>query len=198
VRAGLSGAITKAAYIAYLTQAWHHVRHTVPLLQATRDHVRGRPEITTALNEYIAEESGHDEWILSDIAAAGGDAEAVRRSPPAPATAAMIAHAYHKIRTGNPVGFFGMVYVLESVSVALAQRGASAVAHNLGLPPEAFTYLTSHGSLDQDHMRFFAELVNGLTEQDDLAAITAMAKDMFGLFGAVFATIPLEGLHAAA
>ena len=32
------------------------------------------------------------------------------------------------------------------------------------IPAEAFTYLTSHGALDQDHMRFFADLVNGLDD----------------------------------
>jgi NADP-dependent 3-hydroxy acid dehydrogenase YdfG len=115
-----------------------------------------------ALDDYIAEETGHEEWILSDIAAAGGNADGARHSQPAAATHAMVQHAYDQIATGNPVCFFGMVYVLESVSVALAQRGANALADRLALPPEAFTYLTSHGALDQDHMRFFADLVDAL------------------------------------
>ena len=94
--------------------------------------------------------------------------------------------------------FFGMVYVLESVSVALATNGASAVAKNLGLPKEAFTYLNSHGALDQHHMAFFANLVNGFENPADRAAVTRMAKDMFGLFGGVFAAIELEREYAAA
>lgn len=110
----------------------------------------------------------------------------------------MVDHAYRTIREGNPAAFFGMVYVLESVSVALASRGAGAVAENLGLPPEAFTYLTSHGALDQGHMRFFANLVNRQAGPEDQVAITAMAKAMFGLFGGVFASIELEDDRAAA
>ena len=106
----------------------------------------------------------------------------------------MVDHAYARIAQGNAVAFFGMVYVLESVSVALAQRGASAVATRLGLPPEAFTYLTSHGALDQDHMAFFAGLVNALPQQCDHEAILTMAREMFGLFGEVFAGIDLEGV----
>ncbi|HRE36118.1 MAG TPA: iron-containing redox enzyme family protein, partial [Sphingopyxis terrae] len=120
-------------------------------MKAARARLGGRPAIVAALDDYIADETGHEEWILSDIAVAGGDAAAVRASAPAPATAAMVDHAYRRIATGNAMAFFGMVYVLESVSVALATRGASAVAKNLGLPPQAFTYLTSHGALDQDH-----------------------------------------------
>lgn len=193
VRAGLAGDIDRGAYIAYLEQAWHHVRHTVPLLKAARDRLAHRADLAAALDEYVAEETGHEEWILADIDAAGGDAEAVRHSLPAPATRWMVEHAYDRIAQGNPVSFFGMVYVLESVSVALAQRGAAAVARRLDLPPGAFTYLTSHGALDQDHMRFFAGLVNGLPDPADHAAIITMAREMFGLFGAVFASIELEG-----
>jgi pyrroloquinoline quinone (PQQ) biosynthesis protein C len=198
VRAGLAGEIDRETYVAYLTQAWHHVRHTVPLLTAARAALADRPVLVAALDDYIDEEVGHDEWILSDIAAAGGDPEAVRRSEPASATQAMIDHAYAAIRGGNPIAQFGMVYVLESVSVAIAQRGASAVQRRLGLPPEAFTYLTSHGDLDAAHMTFFARQVNALDDPEDKAAIIAMARDMFALFGGVFASIVLERVHAPA
>ncbi len=198
LQAGLGGTITRTAYIDYLTQAFHHVSHTVPLMRAARERLSDRPDLLEALGQYIAEEEGHEEWILGDIAACGGDADAARRSAPAPATQAMVDHAYRAIRKENPVAFFGMVYVLESVSVALAQHGASAVAKNLGLPPEAFTYLTSHGALDQHHMAFFATLVNSFADQNDRDAVTRMAKDMFGLFGNVFASIELEREHASA
>lgn len=198
LQAGLTGSITRDVYLAYLAQAYHHVSHTVPLMQAARARLAHRPEIVAALDDYIAEETGHEEWILSDIAVAGGDAGAVRASDPAPATAAMVGHAYRRIETGNAMAFFGMVYVLESVSVTLATRGASAVAKNLGLPPQAFTYLTSHGSLDQDHMTFFADLVNGLDDPGDRRAIVTMAKEMFALFGGVFASINMEPVRDAA
>ncbi len=198
VRAGLAGTITLQTYRDYLAQAWHHVRHTVPLLKAARARLGHRPDLAAALDEYVEEEEGHDEWILSDIRATGADADRVRKSDPAPETAAMVAHAYDRIANGNPVSFFGMVYVLESVSVALAQRGASSVMERLGLPKQAFSYLTSHGALDQDHIRFFAGLVNGLDDPLDRDAIVQMAREMFGLFGAMFAGISMEDLHVAA
>lgn len=198
LQAGLNGTISRRAYVDYLAQAYHHVSHTVPLMLAARARLADRPDLIKALDAYIEEETGHEEWILNDIAAAGGDAEAVRHSRPAPATKAMVAHAYERIANSNPVAFFGMVYVLESVSVALAQRGASAVAKNLALPPEAFSYLTSHGALDQSHMHFYAQLVNGLTRQEDREAILAMARDMFRLYGGVFGSVELDDARAAA
>ena len=87
-----------------------------------------------ALDEYIEEEAGHDEWILADIAACGGDAEAVRRGSPSPATELMVAYAYDTIERGNPIGFLGMVHVLEGTSVALALLAADRIQDNLRPP----------------------------------------------------------------
>ena len=198
LQAGLAGRIDRATYIAYLTQAYHHVRHTVPLLQAAYAKLTDKPTYAKALAEYIEEETGHEHWILNDIAAAGGDAVAAEKSAPYPATAAMVAHAYDVIANGNAAAFFGMVYVLEGTSVAMATNGASAVQSSLGLPKEAFSYLTSHGSLDLDHMKFFAGLMNSIEDEADQEAILQMAKDMFGLFGGMFAAIPMEVLYEAA
>ncbi|MGE5721811.1 MAG: AMP-binding protein [Sphingomonadales bacterium] len=197
LQAGLTGRISRADYIAYLTQAYHHVRHTVPLMEEARSRLAGRPELVAALDEYIEEERGHEAWILDDIDAAGGDSRAAAANAPA-AAAAMVDHAYATIRTGRPAAFFGMVYVLEGTSIALATTGASAVRASLGLPAEAFRYLTSHGALDQQHMRFFEGLMNRLDDPADQGAIIAMAKDIFVLFGGVFRSIELEGAREAA
>ena len=198
LQAGLAGNISRSTYIAYLTQAYHHVRHTVPLLQETLARVLDRPDITAALQDYIEEESGHEHWILEDISEAGGDAAAAASCLPNPATQAMVDHAYKVVRDGNPIGFFGMVYVLEGTSVALATQGAPNVAQKLGLPPHAFTYLTSHGALDQEHMKGLAALLNDLDDPADQKAVIDMANAMFDLFGGVFASIPLETDRAAA
>jgi len=195
----LDGEITREVYIDYLTQAFHHVRHTVPLMQATRarldsDHALFRH----ALDEYIEEETGHELWILDDIEAAGGNAEVARTSEPRPATEFMVSYAYDQVQRVNPMSFFGMVYVLEGTSVSLADKGAKAVQASLGLPPAAFRYLTSHGALDVDHMKFFENLMNQVDKPGDRAAIIHMARRMFILFGNMFAGIPLgeEAVHA--
>lgn len=198
LQAGLRGAISRETYVAYLTEAYHHVSHTVPLMRAARMGLAERPDLVEALDEYIAEETGHEQWILDDIEAAGGDPDKAIAQGPAPATAAMVDHAYATIREGNPVAFFGMVFVLEGTSIALAQQGAEAVRAALGLPKQAFRYLTSHGALDQDHMRFFETLVNGLHDPADQASILTMATEIFDLFAGIFAAIPMETTHELA
>lgn len=198
LQAGLAGRIDLKTYLAYLTQAYHHVRHTVPLMTDAQLRLAHRPAFVAALDEYIAEETGHEAWILADIDAAGGNSAEAAASTPAPATAAMVEHAYETIRNGNAAAFFGMVYVLEGTSVAMATSGAAAVRETLGLPDAAFTYLTSHGALDVEHMRFFADLMNRIDDPADQQAIITMARDMFRLFADMFAAIPLETLDEAA
>ena len=195
--AGMTGRITRADYIAYLTEAFHHVRHTVPLMQEARARLSHRPVLVAALDEYIEEETGHEFWILEDIEAAGGDSVAASRAP-SPATRAMVEYAYRTIREGNPAAFFGMVYVLEGTSIAMASHGAGAVQASLGLPDDAFHYLTSHGALDQDHLVFFEKLMNRIDDPEDQRAIIDMAKAMFGLFGGLFAGIELEATRVPA
>jgi len=148
--------------------------------------------------EYIEEEQGHDEWILNDIRACGGDWEAVRHGRPNFATEVMIAYAYDSVYRGNPVGLFGMVLVLEGTSVNLATRAAEALGASLKLPREAFSYLFSHGSLDQDHIEFFRNLMNRLTEREDKEAVIHCARVVYRLYGDMFRSLPHKTIAAAA
>ena len=198
LRAGLAGEISREAYVDYLTQAFHHVRHTVPLLRLARDRMLHNPQLAAALETYIAEESGHEHWVLADITAAGGDADHARLAEPHAATSAMVRRAYEAVGLGNPVSMFGMVFVLEGTSVAMASQGASAIQASLGLPAAAFTYLNSHGALDQEHLRFFAGLMDGITDPADQEAIVLMAREMFALFADLFRSIDMGEPHGHA
>ena len=80
-----------------------------------------------AVLHYLEEETGHEEWILNDIEHAGGDRAAAAASEPAVATEAMVAYAYDTVMRRNPLGFFGMVHVLEGTSVALALNAADRI-----------------------------------------------------------------------
>jgi hypothetical protein len=189
----LAGRISRETYLAFLREAYHHVRHTAPLMRAAHarldaDHAPFRQ----ALEAYAAEEAGHEAWILDDIRRAGGDWTAARDGAPRPATRALVDYAYGVVQRGNPMGLFGMVYVLEGTSVRLASRGAHAVAASLGLGPECFSYLRSHGALDLTHMAFFRELMSGVEQAGDRAAIVDTAQAVFRLYADLFRAIPHE------
>ena len=187
IQAALPARITREDYIAFLGQAYHHVRHTVPLLMACGARLGPDYEwLRVHVAHYIEEEIGHQEWILKDITAAGGDAELARNTPPLPATELMVAYASDTIQRGNPVGFFGMVFVLETTSTELASLAAGTLQNSLGLPRNAFTYLNSHGALDIEHVAFFKQLVGALPSAADRAAVLHAARMFFRLYGDVF------------
>lgn len=190
IQEALAGRIALDDYTAFLTQAFHHVRHTIPLLMACGGRLPARLEwLRTAVGEYIEEEMGHHEWILDDLEACGVERAAVADGEPSEATELMIAYAYDTIARGNPVGFFGMVLVLEGTSVALATRAAETIEHTLGLPRNAFSYLRSHGDLDIEHTGFYERLMNRLDDEDDRRAVIHAAKRFYKLYGDVFRTL---------
>ncbi|MBX9914375.1 MAG: iron-containing redox enzyme family protein [Pseudomonadaceae bacterium] len=189
----LAGTVSTNSYVAFLSQAYHHVKHTVPLLMACGARLPERLEwLREAIAEYIEEEYGHQEWILNDIRACGADAEAVRRGTPNLPTELMVSYVYDQINRGNPASFFGMVNVLEGTSIALATHAAGIIKGELGLPAQAFSYLVSHGSLDIGHMEFYQKLMNRLDDPVDQAAVVHTAKVVFRLYGDMFRSLPLS------
>ena len=192
IQGALQGQVSLPSYIAFLTEAYHHVKHTVPLLKACKAALPAHHVwLYDAMDEYVEEEQGHDEWILDDLRACGVDAESVRHGQPSHATEVMVVYAYDTIARGNPLGFFGMVHVLEGTSVALALMAADRIQSGLDLPDAAFSYLRSHGTLDQEHTAHFALLMERIEDPQDQAAIVHAARAFFRLYADVFRGLPL-------
>ena len=195
---GAKGQISLPTYVGFLTQAYHHVKRTTPLLMACGARLPSHYEwLRTAIGEYIEEEMGHQEWVLNDIAARGGDKETERHSKTAEtsastATEVMVAYAYDMIYRVNPVGFFGMVLVLEGTSTAVATQAGETLMNTLNLPKKAFSYLLSHGSLDISHVSFYESLVNQITDPEDQTMLIHSAKVFYKLYGDIFKEIELR------
>ena len=198
IRQCLAGDVTRELYVAFLTQAYHHVRHTVPLLMAVGARVPDRHEwLRDAVLHYLAEEAGHEQWILNDIDHAGGDRKRAAASCPNVATQCMVAFAYDTVQRGNPLGFFGMVHVLEGTSVALALQAADRIQESLQLPSRAFSYLRSHGELDRQHIDDLANILNRFTDPADRTAVVDCARGIFWLYGNVFRSLDGSTANAA-
>jgi pyrroloquinoline quinone (PQQ) biosynthesis protein C len=180
------GRFDRATYLRFLQNAYHHVKHTVPLMMACGARLPDRLAWMRApLTHYIEEEQGHEQWILDDINASGGDAAAVARSRPGFEVEMLVGFVYDYVARHNPVGFFGMVYVLEGTSSRLASEVARHVQAKLHLPDDAFRYLRSHGELDQSHVGFFRTLIDELTDLADVDAVIHVATRVFRLYGDV-------------
>jgi len=206
IHQALAGEVSLESYRAFLTQAYYHVRHTVPLMMACGARLPSRLEwLRKAVCEYIDEEYGHEQWVLNDISACGGDADAVRDGRPDLPIELMVSFLYDLIARDNPVGLFGMVNVLEGTSIALATYAADSIREHLELPDTAFSYLSSHGSLDLEHMKTYRRLMDRLEDPADQEAVIHASKVVYTLYADMFralpgATLPSstgETLHAA-
>ncbi len=186
IKRGLDGQVAPALYVDFLNQAYHHVRHTCPLLSlaaAKTDDAAYR----AALYTYIGIEQGHEDWILEDIAAITSDPTGAALAPPGLPCSAMVGYAYYAIEWISPYALMGMVHVLEGMSMLLATRAAKAISHSFGRPAgEGFRYLTSHGAFDVEHTAFFRDVVNWIEAPRAGEAIIHCARMTYWLYGNVF------------
>lgn len=199
IKSCLEGDIVLNDYIAFLQQAYHHVKHTTPLLMATGSRLPESKEwLRNAVAEYIEEELGHQEWILNDIEACGFDKEKARNSRPNLSTELMVAYAYDTINRVSPLGFLGMVNVLEGTSIKIADIAADSIQEKLALPNSAFSYLRSHGALDQEHIKFYENLIDRIDSSEEQRQIIHSSKAFYYLYGNVFRELSPEQAEAIA
>ncbi len=185
--------VERGLYVNYLTQAYHHVRHTCPLLATAMGRCHHADQtLRDALIDYIDEEKGHEKWILDDIAFIGGEA-AVAKATAYEGDAAvriMVGYMYYAINHISPYAMLGMVHVLEGTSVDIASVAADAIAKRLELrPTKGFRYLTSHGAVDTEHVKFFENLVNTISDRHQQNIIIDTAQIVYRLWGQMYSDL---------
>lgn len=186
VQHAIQNGASRSLYIDFLTEAYHHVKHTFPLLALAASRTADE-RYQDALVEYMEEERGHEKWILDDIRTVGGNPDAVKTGSPGAPCQIMVGYAYYAIEHVSPYAFLGSVHVLEGMSVLLADKLANAMKTSLGVESDAgFTYLRTHGSLDTDHVAFFRKLVDGFDDPATQRIIVDNAKIFYRLYGAIF------------
>jgi len=199
VRNTLRNGAPRGLYLDFLAEAYHHVKHTFPLLALAASRTSDE-RFQDALVEYMEEERGHEKWILNDIRALGGDPDAVRDGQGGPACRIMVGYAYYAIEHISPHAFLGSVHVLEGMSVLLADQLADVMKASLGLESDnGFSYLRTHGSLDSEHVAFFRTLVDGFDDRKTQSIIIDNATMFYRLYGSIFRDLGarVELSHAA-
>jgi pyrroloquinoline quinone (PQQ) biosynthesis protein C len=186
IREAVRSGASRELYLDFLTQAYHHVKHTFPLLAFAAARTADEA-YQDALVEYMEEERGHEKWILADIASMGGDAQAVKDGAPGIACQVMVGYTYYAIEWISPYAMLGSVHVLEGMSTLLADKAADAIRRSLAHDGEGgFSYLRSHGALDIEHVAFFKTLVNGLTDAKTQSIVIDASKVFYRLYGDIY------------
>jgi pyrroloquinoline quinone (PQQ) biosynthesis protein C len=170
-------------YRDFLLDLYPIVWHFCPIMAAAAarcgDDYR---QVRLHLYANIDEEKGHEQWILDDLRAIGGDPEeAARREPCAPVQA-FVGYNYYCPEHVHPATVIGMLYSLEVVSSVYGGRVAHSIARSLEMEgPHGFTFLQSHASMDVDHMAKLNQLIKGISDPRVQDAIVNVTKVNFYL-----------------
>jgi hypothetical protein len=183
-------------YIGYLSVMHAVIRASVPLMQAAAhqcaqaDGDPVAPRLRDYLRGHIAEERGHDDWILADLAAAGEDpGRCVGGVPPA-AVADLVGAQYYWLEHYHPATLLGYIVVLEGYPPK--PRLVEHLMDATGLPASAFRTLTAHAELDPGH----GAAVLALLDELALTADQRQAIDRSALHSLVQSTRIMADLAA--
>jgi pyrroloquinoline quinone (PQQ) biosynthesis protein C len=189
VHAMIHHGLTLEEYRAFLHDLYHIVWHFCPVMAGAvarcGDEFR---DVRYALYERIEEEKGHESWVLEDIEAMGGDVAAARANPPSAPVQAMIAFNYHGAERVHPCSVLGMLYMLEVVSSVYGGRVSDSIARALGrdVSGGGFRFLTSHATMDVDHMASLNKLVKTIADPGAQRSIINATRVNFFQFRLMF------------
>ena len=181
--------LTLSEYRAFLHDLYHIVWHFCPVMAAAAarcdDNFRN---VRYELYERIEEEKNHETWVLDDIEAVKGDVQAARNDPPSMPVQAMIAFNYYSVERVHPCAVLGMLYTLEVIASVYGGRVSEAIARAIGRDVSAggFKFLSSHATMDVDHMAKLNALVKTIADPAAQNAIVNTTRVNFHQFGQMF------------
>ena len=176
-------------YRAFLHDLYHIVWHFCPIMAAAASRCDERlGNIRYELYERIAEEKGHENWVLEDIGAVGGDVQGAGATAPSAPVQAMIGFNYYAAERVHPCSVLGMLYVLEVVASVYGGKAADSIARAIGRETTAggFRFLSSHATMDADHMAKLNVLLKTIKDPAAQAAIIDSTRVNFHQFGQLF------------
>jgi len=185
----LTRGLTPPEYKALLHDLYHIVWHFCPIMASAAsrcdDSLR---TVRYELYERIAEEQGHETWVLEDLAAVGGDVERARSVAPSAPVQCMLAFNYFCADRSHPAAVLGMLYCLEVIASAYASTLSQSIAKALGrdMDGPGFKFLLSHSAMDQQHVAKLNALVKTIGDRAAQDAIVNATRVNFYQFGRVF------------
>ncbi len=179
LRSMLGGTYSKSSYAQFLIQLYPIVSNFCPLMAAASGRCADRHNnLRLYLYEHIAHEQGHEAMVKNDLEELGYKHDDLPGMNPGPAARVMLAYNYHAIDRVDPHYVIGMIYVLELMSAGYASNIAQSISRAIDHPlTRGFSFLDSHGTLDDDHLASLMKLIQSL-ESPELVEKVVDSTDM--------------------
>ena len=118
------------------------------------------------------EESGHETWVLDDLDAVGVGQESALVYAPSPHVLAINGYNYWAADRKHPCSILGMMYVLEVVASVYGGPCSTAMREALLLQGDrGISFISSHSTLDAEHIARLREVLNLVKDADAQSAI---------------------------
>jgi pyrroloquinoline quinone (PQQ) biosynthesis protein C len=192
LQAMLGGTYSKAAYVQFLVQLYPIVSNFCPLMAAAAGRCADRyTTLRQFLYQHIEHEKGHEAMVINDLEQLGCQYSDLPNIHSGPAARAMLAYNYHVIDRVDPHYVIGMVYVLELMSAGYASKVAQSISRAIDQPiTRGFSFLDSHGTLDDDHIANVSELIQSLESKDLVEKIVDSVDMNFYLLRQLISDLP--------
>ena len=174
-------------YLALLEDLYHVVWCFCPVMASAASRLGDDyRDIRYLMYDKIAEEKGHEEWVLNDIRAVGGDVDRVRASIARTPVEAFLGYNYAVTDRHHPVAVMGMLYTLEVIASVYAGRVAQSAQDKIGIKgPAGFTFLESHSTMDGDHLVELKEALKSIADPRVQDAVIRATTTNFWLFAKI-------------
>ena len=131
--------------------------------------------LATYYLEHAEEESGHEQWLLDDLASLGIPRNLALQRLPYASVAALVGVQYYWMFHVHPIAFLGYIAVLEEPA---SMEFLESVSRRTGIPLTSMSAHVMHARLDPDHVAEFDATLDALplTEHhQDLISVSAIA-----------------------
>jgi pyrroloquinoline quinone (PQQ) biosynthesis protein C len=160
-------------YRKLLLELYHVVWHFNPVCAAAASRVPdAQRQVRYFLYEHMHEESGHEGWVLNDLEAVGVAPATTRAHEPSIHTLALTGYNHWSADRRHPCSVLGMMYALEVIASVYGGTFSSAIRDSLLLDGDrGVSFISSHATMDAEHMVALRKVLNTLTDEPAREAI---------------------------
>ena len=182
----------RGVYAEWLSQQYHLVRHSVPLLYHCSAHAFFRaPKIANYVGRLADGELNHDKLLLNDLKFIK-----MNMAPESTEAKSIISNQYYEIQYGSPYYYLGYVYLLEKLAIDYGGKLQSIIQEHYD---GGYTFLKVHNAEDIAHLANAEKMFATFTDEER-AALGRGFDQACELYSAMIVNIDIPSyqlLHAS-
>ena len=178
-------------YRRLLLELYHVVWHFNPVCAAAASRVSDEQrQVRYFLYDHMNEEKGHEAWVVNDLDAMGVKEPQVLEYKPTDQLLALNGYNYWAADRKHPCSVLGMLYALEVIASVYGGPMTAAITDSLLLQGDrGISFISSHATLDAEHMADLRVILNTLEDEVSKEAIVESTVFNFHQFGRVLEAI---------